>query len=81
MHQREVPVMAMLKVLALALAGGTLFTGLGICGLDWIEKSTGHGATVFIVGFGCVGLLLGAIAGAAQTVVDALNSAAAHDHR
>jgi threonine dehydrogenase-like Zn-dependent dehydrogenase len=64
--------MAFLKVLALALATGVLFATAGMSTVEWVEKSVGRGATVVIVGFGCVGLLLGAIAGAAQVVVDAL---------
>jgi len=38
----------------------------------WIEKSVGSGSTVVIIGVSCVGMLLGAIAGAAQVVVDAI---------
>jgi hypothetical protein len=64
--------MAILKVVILALAFGFLFTGAGLCLLDGIEKAAGKAGTLVIMGMGGIGLLLGAIAGAAQAVVDAL---------
>jgi hypothetical protein len=64
--------MAVLKVFVLALACGFLFTGAGMCLLDGIEKSAGKASTVVIMGMGGTGLLLGAIAGAAQAIVDVL---------
>lgn len=64
--------MALLKVLALAVAGGVLFAGSGMSIVDGIEKSVGRGSTVVIMGMGGVGAVLGAIAGAAQVVVDAI---------
>jgi hypothetical protein len=43
-----------------------------MCVLDGIERSVGKAATVVIMGMGCVGLLLGGMAGATQAVVDAV---------
>jgi hypothetical protein len=64
--------MAILKVLALAVAGAVLFAGSAVSIVEGIEKSVGRGSTVVIMGLGCVGALLGAVAGAAQVVVDAI---------
>jgi hypothetical protein len=69
--------MELLKVLALALVGGVLFAACGMSIVDGIEKSVGRGSTVVIMGMGCVGALLGAIAGAAQVVVDAIRGSRA----
>jgi hypothetical protein len=64
--------MAALKVMILALACGFLFTAAGACFLDGIEKSAGKAGPLVVMGMGGTGLLLGAIAGAAQAVVDVL---------
>jgi hypothetical protein len=40
--------------------------------LEPIEKAVGRGAFAVQLGFACAGAVLGAIAGAAQAVVDAL---------
>jgi hypothetical protein len=71
--------MAILKVLAIALAGGILFAGACASMLEWIEKSVGRGSTVVIIGVFCVGMLLGAIAAAAQVVVDAIKESKLHE--
>ena len=64
--------MAILKVLAVAVAGGILFAGFGMSIVDWIEKSVGRGSTVVIMAMGCVGAILGSVAAAAQVVVDVI---------
>jgi hypothetical protein len=64
--------MAILKVLIGAVLLGVLFALSSAVLLDWIEKSVGRGAPVVQIALGCVGALLGAIAGAAQAVVDAI---------
>jgi hypothetical protein len=66
--------MAILKVLGTAVAVGMLFVVAGAALTVVIEKSVGRSATLVITGIGCVGLLLGGIAGAAQAVVDALRA-------
>jgi hypothetical protein len=64
--------MAILKVLGVALAVGALFGVAGAAVIDGIEKSAGRAGLVVVIGLVCTGLLLGAIAGAAQVIVDAI---------
>ena len=64
--------MAILKVLGMALAIGALFGVAGAALIDGIEKSAGRAGPVAVIGLVCTGLLLGAIAGAAQVMVDAI---------
>jgi hypothetical protein len=64
--------MAVLKVLAAALLGGAFFAVAGGFLLLGMERATGSATPVVILGVACVGILLGAIAGAAQAVVDAI---------
>jgi NADH:ubiquinone oxidoreductase subunit 5 (subunit L)/multisubunit Na+/H+ antiporter MnhA subunit len=63
---------AILKVLGMALAIGMLFGVAGAALIDGIEKSAGRAGPVVVIGLVCTGLLLGAIAGAAQVIVDAI---------
>jgi hypothetical protein len=63
---------AILKVLGVALAVGALFGVAGAALIDGIEKSAGRAGPVVVIGLVSTGLLLGAIAGAAQVVVDAI---------
>jgi hypothetical protein len=64
--------MAILKVLGVALAVGALFGVAGAATIDGIEKSAGRAGPVVVIGLVSTGLLLGAIAGAAQVIVDAI---------
>ena len=64
--------MAILKVLGMALAIGALFGVAGAALIDGIEKSAGRAGAVVVIGLVYTGLLLGAIAGAAQVIVDAI---------
>jgi len=64
--------MALIKVLFFAVVLGLLFGLAGMAFLDGVEKSVGKGATIAIIFFGVAGALIGAIAGAAQAVVDAM---------
>ena len=64
--------MATLKVFGMALAVGMLFGVAGAALIDGIEKSAGRAGPVVVKGLVCTGLLLGAIAGAAQVIVDAI---------
>jgi hypothetical protein len=66
--------MALLKVTVFAVALGVLFGVAGLFLLSGIEKSAGNAAPIVIMGFTGIGLLLGAIAGATQAIVDAINS-------
>jgi hypothetical protein len=69
---REEVAMASMKVLTAAIGCAILFGGVGMVLLDGIERSVGKSSTVVIMGLACVGLLLGAVVGAAQAVVDAI---------
>jgi hypothetical protein len=66
--------MALLKVLALAVVFGMLFGVGSIALLEWIEEAVGRNAPVVQLSLGCAGAILGAIAGAAQAVVDAIEN-------
>jgi hypothetical protein len=66
--------MAIIKVLGPALLLGILFAGAGFAILDGIEKSVGKGASVVILFLGVGGAIIGAIAGAALAIVDALET-------
>jgi hypothetical protein len=63
---------AIVKVLIPAAVLGALFALGSIAVLEGIERAAGRGALVVQVALGCAGALLGAIAGAAQAVVDAI---------
>jgi hypothetical protein len=66
--------MAIIKVLGPALLLGILFAGAGMAILEAIEKSVGKGASVVILFLGVGGAIIGAIAGAALAIVDALEA-------
>jgi hypothetical protein len=66
--------MAIVKVLIAAVLLGALFALGSAVLLEWIEKSVGRGAPIVQIALCCTGVILGAIAGAAQAVVDAIRS-------
>jgi hypothetical protein len=66
--------MALVKVLGLAVVFGLLFGVGSVAMLDWIEKAVGRGAAVVQLALAGTGALVGAIAGAAQAVVDAIEN-------
>jgi hypothetical protein len=67
--------MTLLKVLGVAALFGILFGFAGMAFLDGVEKAVGKGASVAIIFFGVAGAIIGAIAGAAQAIVDTLDVA------
>jgi hypothetical protein len=60
------------KVLATALLLGLLFAGLGGAFAVFNERVLGASGPLVILGVGLSGAILGAITGAAQTLVDAI---------
>lgn len=70
--------MTLFKVLGFALLMGALFIVGSLFFLENIERvGRGHGPLIQLA-LGCLGALLGAIATAAQVIVDALRERPAH---
>jgi hypothetical protein len=63
---------AAVKVLVPAVVLGALCALGSMALVEGIERAVGRGALVVQLSVGCAGAVLGAIAGAAQAVVDAI---------
>jgi hypothetical protein len=64
--------MAIFKVLGLAVLLGLVFIAIAVVLLEPIEKAVGRSVLVVQLSLGCAGAIVGAIAGAAQAVVAAI---------
>jgi hypothetical protein len=70
--------MAIAKVLGLAIALGFCGSVLGFVFAVSCERWVGNAVPLVVVNIACVGAILGAIAGASQAVVDALEKRASN---